>query len=119
MQTMLERLEKESAKVDLKINVKKSKEMRIAINNKDLLYIHNEIIERFTQFTHLGSVIENTCGMEVDIMARIRKAQIAFSGLNKIWHSTAYSMQTKLLIFNTNVKAVLFYGCEIWKNSKV
>jgi hypothetical protein len=27
-------------------------------------------------------------------------------------------MQTKLHIFNTNVKAVLLYGCETWKNSK-
>jgi len=51
-------------------------------------------------------------------MARIRKAQIAFSALNKIWQSTTYSTQTKLRIFNTNVKAVLLYGCETWKNSK-
>ena len=29
-----------------------------------------------------------------------------------------YSTQTKLRIFNTNVKAVLLYGCETWKNSK-
>jgi ssDNA-binding Zn-finger/Zn-ribbon topoisomerase 1 len=38
--------------------------------------------------------------------------------LNKIWHSTTYSTQTKLRIFNTNVKTVLLYGCETWKNSK-
>jgi hypothetical protein len=56
--------------------------------------------------------------MEADTMAHIRKAQIAFSALNKIWHSTAYSTQTKLCIFNTNVKAALLYGCETWKNSK-
>ena len=43
---------------------------------------------------------------------------IQFSALNKIWHSTTYSTQTKLCIFNMNVKAVLLYGCEIWKNSK-
>jgi len=49
--------------------------------------------------------------------ACIQKTQIAFSTLNKIWHSTAYSMQTKLRIINTNMKAVLFYGCETWKNS--
>jgi len=30
----------------------------------------------------------------------------------------AYSTQPKLCIFNTNVKAVLLYGCETWKNSK-
>jgi hypothetical protein len=51
-------------------------------------------------------------------MAHIRKAQIAFSALNKIWQSTTYSTQTKLRIFKTNVKAVSLYGCETWKNSK-
>ena len=48
----------------------------------------------------------------------VRKAQVAFGAVNKIWHSTTYSMQTKLHIFNTNMKAVLLYGCETWKNSK-
>jgi len=60
MQKMLERLGKESAIVGLKINIKKTKEMRIAVTNKEPLYIHNEIIERVTQFTYLGSIIDNT-----------------------------------------------------------
>jgi len=82
------------------------------------LYIHYEIIDTVTQFTYLGSITDNTEGTEADIKARIRKAQAAFSALNNIWHSTTYSTQTKLRIFNTNVKAVLLYGCETWKNSK-
>jgi len=77
-----------------------------------------ETIERVTQFVYLGSVIDNTAGMEADTTARVRKAQIAFSAVNKIWHSTAYSTQTKLHIFITNVKTVLLYGCKTWKNSK-
>ena len=88
------------------------------MNSKEPLHIYNKSIERVTQFTYLGSIIDNTGGTEADIMARIRKAQIAFSALNKIWQSTTYSTQTKLRIFNTNVKAVLLYGCETWKNSK-
>ena len=82
------------------------------------LCIHSETIERVTQFVYLGSIIDNTGGTEADVTTRIWKAQAAFSTLNKIWHSTAYSTQTKLHIFNTNVKAVLLYGCETWKNSK-
>ena len=115
---MLERIEKESAKVGLKINVKKFKDMHIVMNNKQPLCIHNETIERVTQFTYLGSIIDNTGGTEADVMARLRTAQTAFSALNKIWQSSAYSMQTKLHIFNSNVKAVLLYSCETWKNSK-
>ena len=71
-----------------------------------------------TQFTYLGSIIDNTGGTEADINACVRKAQVAFSAMNKIWHSTTYSTQIKLRIFNTNVKAVLLCGCETWKNSK-
>jgi len=75
MQKMLERLEKESAKAGLKINVKKIKEMYIALNNKEPLCIHNETIERVTQFTYLGSITDNTGGTEADIKACIRKAK--------------------------------------------
>jgi hypothetical protein len=89
-QIMFERIEKEAAKVGLKINVNKSKEMCIAMNNNETLCIHSETIERVTQFAYLGSIIDNTGGTEADIMAHIRKAQTAFSALNKIWHSTAY-----------------------------
>ena len=79
-------------------------------------YIAKSLIE--WQFAYLGSIIDNTGGTEANAMAHIWKAQIAFSALNKIWRSSVYSMQTKLCIFNTNVKAVLLYGCETWKNSK-
>ena len=92
---------------------------RIALNNKEPLCIHTETIERVTQFTYLGSIIDNRGGSEEDIKARIRKTQTALSALNKIWHSTTYSTQTKLRIFNMNVKAVLLYGCETWKNSNI
>jgi DNA-directed RNA polymerase subunit H (RpoH/RPB5) len=66
------------------INVKKTKEMSIALKSKEPLHIYNETIERVTQFTYLGSIIDNTGGKEGDIVACIRKAQTAFSALNKI-----------------------------------
>jgi len=118
MQIMLERLKNEVTKVGLKININEFKEMHIAMNNNETLCIYSETTERVSQFAYLGSIIRNIDGTEADIMTRIQKTQIASSTLNKIWHSMAYSMQTKLCIFNTNVKAVLLYGCETWKNSK-
>jgi hypothetical protein len=63
MQIMLERIEEETAKVDLKINVNNCKEMHIAMNNKESLCTHSETIERVTQFAYLGSIIDNRwCG---------------------------------------------------------
>ena len=72
--------------------------------------------QRVSQFAYVGSIIHNTVGTESDITVHIWKAQIAFSELNKIRQSTAYSAQTKLRIFNTNMKAVLPYG--LWDLEK-
>jgi hypothetical protein len=71
MQTILERTEKEAAKVGLKINVNKSKEMHIAMNNNEALCIHGKTIERVTQFTYLGSIIDNIGGTEANTTACI------------------------------------------------
>jgi hypothetical protein len=39
----------------------------------------------------------------------------AFVQLCRIWKNKNIRMKTKLNIFNSNVKAVLLYGCETWK----
>ena len=37
--------------------------------------------------------------------------------LKKVWTSKEVSTETKMRIFNSNVKSVLFYGCETWKTT--
>jgi hypothetical protein len=59
---MLVRIEREAAKVGLKINVIKSKEMRITMNNNETLCLHSKTFERVKQFAYLGSIINNAGG---------------------------------------------------------
>ena len=59
---------------------------------------------------HLGSG-----GIEKDIKSRIVKARGIFVTLNKIWKDKTISQNTKFRIFNSNVKFVLYNGCETWK----
>jgi hypothetical protein len=66
MQTMLKRIQREAANVGLKINVKKSKEMGITMNETVC-----ETNERVTQFAYLGSTINNTGGTEANTTAHI------------------------------------------------
>lgn len=47
--------------------------------------------------------------------ARLGKAQSAFSQLRSIWRSKQYSLKTKKLLCNSNVKSVLLYGSESWR----
>lgn len=52
---------------------------------------------------------------EVDVQNISIKTRRAFGILNPIWKIRTYSLKTKLRLLRTNVKTVLFYGCETWK----
>ncbi|KAH9588358.1 hypothetical protein MS3_00005789 [Schistosoma haematobium] len=52
------------------------------------------------------------------VKARIEKARAAYLQLRNIWNSTQLSTNTKVRIFNTNVKTVLLYGAETWRTTK-
>ena len=45
------------------------------------------------------------------------KANGAFSMLKTIWKSDRYSEKTKIRIYNSNVKSVLLYGSETWRDN--
>ena len=44
-----------------------------------------------------------------------KATQVAFAQLCPIWRSNIYSLQTKMLLYNSNVKSVLLYGSESWR----
>jgi hypothetical protein len=51
-------------------------------------------------------------GVETNVNIDITKAKSAFALLRPLWRSKEISRNTKLKIFNTNVKSGLLYGCE-------
>ena len=57
-------------------------------------------------------------GAEDDIKNRPGKATGAFNNLAKIWRSGQLSKNTRTRIFESNVIAVLLYGCETWRMTK-
>jgi hypothetical protein len=82
------------------------------------LHLNDNLIERVNQFTCPKSINDKSGGIETDVVTRTQKACIAFGALLKIWNSRAYSIGTKLRLFNSNVKSVLLHGCKRWKASK-
>ena len=116
MRQKFEALQEQAARVGLKINASKTKEIRIRspASTGNIICVE-EVLERITAFTYLGSLITTMGGTEEDVEARCREVQAAFSILRPIWRSHFISVWTKIRIFNSNVKSVLLYGFETWR----
>ena len=96
----------------MKISTKKTKVMRINVNNNNAVVIDGQEVEDVETFDYLGARITKHRGAEDDIKNRLGKATGAFNKLAKIWRSGQLSKNTKIRIFKSNVIAVLLYGCE-------
>ena len=118
MQFKLNVLKEEAEAAGLKINVGKTKIMKMNTQHREHLYIEGKALEEVESFTYLGSVVSTSGGTEDDVKARIKKANAAFVQLYPIWRNRNISRKTKLRIFTTNVKSVLLYACETWKVTK-
>ena len=111
-------LDKTSKRCGLLINKDKTKTMRINTIRTEKITLNDTDIEDTNSFTYLGSIVNTEGGTDEDIKARIGKARTAFQLLKKVWASSALSKETKVRIFNSNVKSVLFYGSETWRTTK-
>ncbi|CAH8612386.1 unnamed protein product [Schistosoma rodhaini] len=80
--------------------------------------LDGEALEDVETFTYLGSIIDEHGGSDADVRARIGKARAAYLQLKSIWSSKQLSTNTKVRIFNTNVKTVLLYGAKTWRTTK-
>ena len=80
---------------------------------------HREADWGAEQVPSIGSIVSKKGATDEDIQARIGKARQAFGMLRTIWGSTVLTTKTKLRIFRPNVKAVLLYGSETWRQTKV
>ena len=118
MQRKVEALEQIGKIVGLKINQQKTKLLSINCTNNTAITVNQQPIEQVNKFTYLGSVIDEKGGTEEDVKNRIQKAQITFTTLNKVWRSNEISQQTKIRLFNSNVKSILLYGAESWKTNQ-
>ena len=118
MQDKTTRLESTSKQTGLKINTRKTGLMRFNTTSNAAVTVGGEPIKEVESFVYLGSVIDQQGGTDRDLTARVGKARGAFVMLKKVWASREISLETKLRIFNSNVKAVFLYGPETWRMTK-
>ena len=99
--------------IGLKINIPKSKTMRANQTNEDPITIRGVALEDVERFPHLGSIVCKDGGTDEDIAVRIGKATGVFKALRPLWDSRVIRTNTKLRIFNTNVKSTLLFACQM------
>ncbi|VDP42027.1 unnamed protein product [Schistosoma curassoni] len=69
--------------------------------------------------THIWAAsLNEKSGSYADVKARIGKARAAYLQLRNIWNPMQLSTNTKVTIFNTNVKTVLLYGVGTCRTTK-
>lgn len=115
MQAKLDLLEHNAANTGLKINIRKTQEMRMGGRSIQPLTLNNTAVETTVKFCYLGSVLTPEGGAIEDVTARIRKAGHAFGLLKIFWNSPHIKRRTKINVFNSSVKSILLYACETWK----
>ncbi|VDO86790.1 unnamed protein product [Schistosoma margrebowiei] len=107
-----------SVAVGLNIHKGKSKILRDYAACTGPITIDGEDLEDVKTFTYLGSIIDEQGESDADVRARIGKARGTYLQLKNISNSKQLSTNTKVRIFNTNVKTVLLYGAETWRTTK-
>ena len=85
MNEFLEVLRVQSARIGLKINVKKTRSLRLGISEDEKVTFGNEKIDQVGSFTYLGSIISKDGGSNAYVKSRIAKARGVFSQLKRVW----------------------------------
>ena len=112
--TLLNNINEEGKKKNMKLNAKKTKVMHIGKGNYNDISIDGETLEKVLEFIYLGSckTVDGDC--KVDINRRIARAKSKMIDLQNIWKDKDLSMSLKLRIMKVLVWTTLNYGAEGW-----
>ena len=109
---LLMRVEEESKKAGLKLNIQKTKIMTSAPITSWQIY--EEKVETVTDFIFLGSKITADCDCSHEIKRHLLLGRKAMTNLDSILKSRDITLLTNILIVKVMVFPVVMYGCESW-----
>jgi hypothetical protein len=97
IQEKIKDVEKKGKKVGLKINETKTKVMRMNTNTSKMekIEINEKELEEVNEYSYLGSIVTGGGGADEDVTNRIKKANVAFVQLYRIWKNKNIRIKTK------------------------
>jgi len=119
LQSIMTKLNEVVERYKMRINIKKTKVMKIGRNQGDDLHISiNGIeLEQVSQFKYLGSILTENGSCESEIRVRIALAKDAFSKHQTLLTKNIRPALKKRLV-KTLIWSVLLYGAETWTMKK-
>ena len=116
LQTLLMKVKEESEKVDLKLNIQKSKIM--ACGSITSWQIDGETLETVRDFIFLGSKLTADSDCSHEIKRRFLLGRKAMTNVDSILKSRDITLPTKVRLVKSMVFPVVMYGCESWTAKK-
>ena len=116
LKSLLMKMKEKSEKVDLKLNIQKTKIM--ASGPITSWQIDGETMETVTDFIFLGSkiTVDGECSHE--IQRRLLLGRKVMTNLDSILKSRNITLPTKVRLVKAMVFPVVMYGCESWTKKK-
>ena len=116
LKSLLMKVKEESEKVDLKLNIQKTKTM--ASGPITSWQIDGETVETVSDFIFLGSKITAGGDCSHEIKRRLLLERKAMANLNSILKSRDITLPTKIRLVKAMVLPVVMYVCERWTIKK-
>ena len=116
LKSLLMKVKEESEKVDLKLNIQKTKIM--ASGPIASWEIDGETVETVTDFIFWGSKITADGDYSYEIKRRLPLGRKIMTNLDCILKSWDITLPTKVCLVKAMVFSVVRYGCESWTVKK-
>ena len=116
LKSLLMKVKEESEKVDLKLNIQKTKIM--ALGPITSWQIDGETVETVADFIFLGSKITADGDCSHEIKRRLLLGRKVLANLGSILKSRDITLSTKVRLIKAMVFPVVIYGCEDWTIKK-
>ena len=110
------KMKEESEKVDLKLNIQKTKIM--ASGPITSWETDGETVETVSDFIFLGSKITADCDCSHEIKRRLLLGRKVMTNLESLLKSRDITLPTKICLVKAMVFPVVLYGCESWTVKK-
>ena len=116
LKSLLMKVKEESEKVDLKLNIQKTKIM--ASGPITSWEIDGETGETVADFIFLGSKITADGDCSHEIKRRLFLGRKVMTNLDRVLKSRDITLPTKVHLVKAMVISVVMYGCESWTVKK-